>query len=72
MTKAQYERERILRSRKKELRLLAESRESADPRYVMDAIALAWSQVLRRKQQLRDSLSGNDRRRVDTLIGLYA
>jgi hypothetical protein len=72
MTKAQFQREQLRLAREKELRLVAEARAAADPRYVGNAIAFLWEQCLKRKQEMRDTLHGIERQRVDTLTALYS
>lgn len=74
MTKNQFARaERLARqARAKELQILAESRGTANQRYVQDALDWIWSLILFRKMQQRDSLPELQRQRVNTLHGLYS
>jgi hypothetical protein len=79
MTRQQYEREKILRmkaevesGRERELRLLAEARRDADPRYVQNVVALLWRKILDRKVAKRNSLRSVERERLKTLMGIMA
>jgi hypothetical protein len=75
MNKAQYQREKLLaaaRIREAELRLLSESRKSADTHYVQDVVDWLWSKILDRKLRMRDSLSLDERERLMTLEDLCA
>lgn len=75
MTRSQFFREQLRLAREKELRILAESRASADPRYVEDAIGWMWQQVLERKLrqfQTRNALPRTQRDRLTTLAELYS
>ena len=75
MTKAQWQRERLkalAAEREAELRLLAESRATADSRYVQDVVAWMWGRVLERKLKLMHEVRGAARRRLFTLSDLYA
>jgi hypothetical protein len=54
------------------LRVLAESRKTADVRYVRDVVDWFWAQLVERKLRTRDSLPRVEQRRLDTLIGLSA
>jgi hypothetical protein len=79
MTRQQYEREKILRmkaevesGRERELRLLAEARRDADPRYVQNVVAFLWRKILDRKVAKRNSLRSVERERMKTLLGLVA
>ena len=75
MTKAQFAREQTRLAREQELRLLAEARATADPRYAMDAIAWMWQLVLDRKLrklEVSNSLPRIERQRLSTLAELYS
>jgi hypothetical protein len=76
MTEQQYEREKRLElraNREVELRRLARARLTADPRYVQNAVDFIWERLLDRKLgRGSDSLRPVDRKRLDTLAGLYA
>jgi hypothetical protein len=79
MTRQQYEREKILRmkadvegARDRELRLLAEARRDADPRYVKNVVAFLWRNLLERKVAKRNSLRTVEQERLKTLVGLVA
>lgn len=72
MTKNQFAREQLRLAREKELRLLAESKTSANPGYVRDAVDWVWSQLLERKLRMRDSLPFRESVRLSTLAQLYS
>jgi hypothetical protein len=71
MTKNQFAREQLRLAREKELRLLAESKTSANPGYVRDVVDWVWSQILDRKLRMRESMTEYKRRRLNTLAQLY-
>lgn len=75
MTKAQDQRERILalrEARDQELRMLAQGRKNANPRYVQDVVDFLWTQLLNRKLRMIDSLPAVKRRRLSLLVDIEA
>lgn len=75
MTKAQNQRERILalrEARDQELRMLAQGRKNANPRYVQDVVDFLWTQLLNRKLRMIDSLPAVKRRRLSLLVDIEA
>ena len=79
MTRSQFERAKILQmksaiesARQAELRLLAQGRDTADPRYVQSVVEFLWTKLLERKLALRDSLPEIERKRLNTLTELAA
>jgi tmRNA-binding protein len=70
MTREQYEREKRLLLRKRELDRLAKSRSGADAKYVRDAIAWTWRQIVLRKIAIYEQLPPIVKRRVEVLVAL--
>ena len=59
-------------ARERELRILAESRIGADPRYVQNVVDFLWSKLLDRKLQSAPSLPVLEQQRLNTLAALYS
>jgi len=75
MTKQQHEREKLLQmraARDAELRMLAQGRTNADPRYVQDVVDFLWQKLLDRKFEQLNSLRTIERQRLHTLAAHYS
>ena len=74
MTREQYYRSQLEKQQRRiaELRMLAESRATADLRYVADVSDFVWAMLLRRKLANREGLKPREYRRLNTLAELYS
>jgi hypothetical protein len=63
---------RLQENRKRELQLLAESRATADVRYVQSAVDFLWGKCFERKVKQRAAMPPEERRRLNTLLDLVA
>lgn len=59
-------------NRQRELGILAESRATADPRYVRNVVDFLWGKWLERKLRQRASMPMEEQRRLNTLLKLVA